>query len=192
MAKKTNTGITKKTVTKKKRPLTKKQRRERSLKGWETRRLVTGLKDTAKATIKVHRKERELEALQKEVKAAKLELQEQKDANARLARKTAEIEELWRQLQAKEDYAKQAAERAEFDLQFKNFVRGEEIQWLHRDGSNASHPTILRHLEETDSLLERLKAANELGADKLNDEIYKIAKEYDVMPKEVYTLWESP
>lgn len=169
-------------IRKKKKPLTKKQRRARSLKGWETRRLLAGLQATSKTLGKINKKEREIEELRREFL----------DDRDRMNRKTAELEELVRMLNLKLDYEKKAKEQLDFDLQFADFVRGEPLEFLHRDGTVAINPTILRHLDITDSLLDRLGIAYKMGPDEFDNEARRISLEQDVELREIYTLWESP
>lgn len=68
-----------------------------------------------------------------------------------------------------------------------HFVPAEALENLHRDGTLALFPSALRHLENSQTLWERLE-----NAVNKHEEAVSIAKEFDVSVQEVYTLWYSP
>lgn len=153
-----------------KKPLTDKQRfkirSDAAKRGHETRKLVKDLHKAAYQIAKATKKAKD---------------QNTKDRESRLE---AELEEERRH---NKELEKKVAEMIEFDLKFSHFVRGEPLANLHRDGTIAVQPTLLRHLDITDQLLDRLRMASDF-----DNEANLIADEMDVPVREVYTLWESP
>lgn len=74
----------------------------------------------------------------------------------------------------------------------KGWVPAAELEWRHRNGTVAINPTFLRHLKETDKLLEALEDARDHGKRRLRDTATQIADHYDIPLREVYTLLYSP
>lgn len=79
------------------------------------------------------------------------------------------------------------------DIQYAGFVKAEPLEQLHRDGTLAMFPSILRHLGSvTDNLFGRLEKAFETGGySKLQRVATTISRQTSTPIKEVYTLYYS-
>ena len=178
---------------KKKKKLTEKQlfaiRSKANKRGWKTKKLVGKLKDNSKKLTRLSKIRREIAKLEAQVEEEGIRTAEDRVTLAKLSRKRDEETEIRRRL---EDLEKKIAEQVEFDLKFKDFVRAEPLEWTHRDGTVAVQPSMLRHLDITEVLYERLMVAKELGIDEYDAECRSIAEETGFELREVYTLGESP
>lgn len=67
----------------------------------------------------------------------------------------------------------------------------EVTSYKKQDGSEGLFPSRLRHIEDSEDIKKRL-AEHLFATEAWNEEAKKIAREYDVWTREVYTLFYSP
>lgn len=172
----------------------KKANRERSLKGWITRRLAADLKQASKDTAAEHRRGRILDEQTKKLQENTIETEVEKRLAEKLAEKRLRHDEAIAELEARNKELEEAAkEKVRLDVMFSQFVPAASLEYLHRDGTMAISPCILRHLGDvTDQLIARLDVARAKEIEEYDAECRIIADEFGVEVREVYTLGESP
>lgn len=99
-----------------------------------------------------------------------------------------------KKLTSKQIIAEQAEMIAKLQKEIsEKWVPSSEDAYLHRDGTIALYPSILRHYPTADNMIRRMKNAERKGGEiGLRNMARKIAYEQDAPIAEVYTLFMSP
>jgi hypothetical protein len=156
--------------------------------------------EAAKLGHKCRRDKAKIEALKKAVRSEAAKRGHQKRKQTPATSDKARIAELERELASQKEAAAKAADEASKaadralaaikEMENQRQWEHDQLAMIRSDGSAAKQPSILRHVDDAQSLYDRLVAADAKGT--LDAEARKIRKEQDVSIQEVYTLFYSP